>query len=322
MRGWLFTRTHMPLKLTEKPDPVAGPGQVVVDIKATGLCLSDIHVLEDEYYMKIATGAPCYIGHECAGVVESVGDGVTCVKPGDRVAVDNVIDAATNQCIGFTRDGGYASKVLAQDYQCVHMPDEVTFAEAASATCGGKTAYHSVFVQGGAKPGMKVGFIGIGGVGQYAVGMAAAVGCEVYASSRSEKGKRIALELGAKEAATSITEFTDKDLDLIVDFAGARRTLNDAIHTVRYGGTIVIVGMMENDIVIENANSLDSLILKELSLKGCSGGPASELTSIFNIIKTGKYRPQLETIRFDDIEDGIDRLRKGKVEGKLVAVQE
>ncbi len=169
---------------------------------------------------------------------------------------------------------------------------------------------------------MKVGFIGIGGVGQYAGGMAAATGCEVYASSRSEKGRRIALELGAKEAASSITEFADKELDLIVDFAGARRTLNDAVHTVRYGGTIVIVGMMENDIVIENANSLDSLILKELSLKGCSGGPASELTSIFNIIKTGKYRPQLETIRFDDIEEGIERLRKGKVEGKLVALQD
>ena len=322
MKGWLFTKTHEPLVLTEKPDPVPGKGQVVIDIKATGLCLSDVHFLDDESFMPMATGAPCYIGHECAGIVEAIGEGVTNVKIGDRVAVYNVVNAETHECIGITQDGGYATKVLIYDYMCVPMPDQISFAQAASATCGGLTAYHSVFTQGGAKPGMKVGIIGIGGIGQYAVGMAAAVGCDVYASSRSQKGKDIATALGAKKVASSIAEFADEKLDVIIDLAGARRTLNDAIRTVRFGGTVVMAGMMENDIVIENANDVNSLILKEVCLKGSCGGAAHELKEIFNIICNTGYSPALSEITFDEIDKGIELLRQGKVEGKLVAIQD
>ena len=229
MKGWLFTKTHEPLVFTEKADPTPGKGQVVVDIKASGLCLSDVHFLDDESFMSMATGAPCYLGHECAGIVESVGEDVTNVKVGDRIAVYNVVNAATHECIGITQDGGYATKILVNDYMCVPLPEKISFAQGASATCGGLTAYHSVFTQGGAKPGMKVGIIGIGGVGQYVVGMASAIGCDVYASSRSQKGKNIAAALGAKKVASIIAEFADENLDVIIDLAGARRTLNDAL---------------------------------------------------------------------------------------------
>ena len=91
---------------------------------------------------------------------------------------------------------------------------------------------------------------------------------------------------------------------------------------MRFGGTVVVVGMMEPDIVIENANALDSLILKEVSLKGCCGGTSDELAAIFDIIANKGYSPQLEEIPFDEIEDGVKRLAEGKVEGKLVALQD
>ncbi len=323
MKGWLFTKTHEPLVLTEKPDPVPGKGEVLVDIKATGLCLSDVHFLDDEAFMAFTSGVPCYMGHECAGVVEAIGEGVTNVKVGDRIAVFKVVNAATNECIGITQDGGYATKILVHDHMCVPIPEKVTFAQAAGSTCAGVTAYHAVFTQGGAKPGLKIGIIGIGGLGQFGVGMAAAVGCDVYASSRSQKGKDIAKALGAKEVASSITEFADLNLDVIIDFAGARKTLNDAIRTVRYGGTVVIAGMMENDLVIENANAVDSIIIKDICLKGCNGGGSiEEQIDIFNIMSNHGYSPSIEVIPFDDIERGIELLRAGKVEGKLVAIQD
>ncbi len=320
MKGWLFTGIGEPLQFVEKADPTPGVGQVIVDIKASGLCLTDIHIMEEEIY-KALVRPPMYLGHECAGIVSAVGEGVEGIKVGDRVAVDHTIDAAAHTCLGISHDGGYATKVLAQDYQCVLMPDEVTFAEAASATCAGLTAYHAVFTKAGAKPGCKIGFIGIGGIGQYAVGMAAAVGCQVYAASRSEKGKNIATSLGAYKVASSITEFADENLDIIVDLAGNNKTINDAIHTVKYGGTVAVVGMMVKDIIIENASAMDSIILKEVNVVGSSGGVAEEIKGIFDILKTGKYRPKLAEIPFEEIDKGLDLLREGKVEGKMVAVQ-
>lgn len=322
MKGWLFTKTHDPLIFTEKEDPIAGPGEVVIDIKASGLCLTDLHVMEQEFYMAIATGAPMYLGHECAGVVESVGEGVTDIQVGDRVAVEKAVNPATNECIGFTQDGGYASKIRVFARQCVKMPDNVTFAQAASSTCAGQTAYHATFGQGGAKAGSKVGVIGIGGIGQYVVGMAAARGCQVYAASRNPVAREMALSLGAKKTATSIAEFADEGLEIIIDCAGSNKTINDAIKVVSYGGTVVLVGMMEKDIVIQDASALGGLVLKEVSLKGCCNGFKSDIEGIFELIASGKYNPELSLIPFEEIDKGLELLKNGKVDGKLVAVQD
>ena len=167
VKGWEFTYTHQPLRLVEKPDPVAQPGYVVLDVKASGLCHSDVGAMEDESWMALMK-APLYIGHEYAGVITEVGEGVTKFKIGDKVGVCPVIQKEglpSEGGGGYTRDGGYATKSTAPEEALVPIPEGVTWAQAAAATDAGMTSHHAVVGTGGVKAGMKVGIIGIGGLG-------------------------------------------------------------------------------------------------------------------------------------------------------------
>lgn len=322
MKGWLFTKTHDPLVLIEKPDPVAGPKQVVVDIKASGLCHSDVSAMEHESWMGLVRGAPLLLGHECAGVVESVGEEVTSVKPGDRVGVYLFSDRANNESIGYTRDGGYATKILIEEAQCVPMPDEVTFEQGAAGTDAGMTAYHAIFTVGGAKPGMKVGIIGIGGLGQFALGMALARDIDCYAVDVSPEARELAKEMGCQHVYENVMDLQKDNVDLIVDYAGFSTTTSDAIHAVGYSGKVVLVGMAKDDVLLKDATALDGLIIKEVKLMGSCGGFASDVAGVYDIFKTGRFNPLLSTIPFEDLDKGLEMLKRGEVKGRLVAVQD
>lgn len=321
MKGWLFTKTHDPLVLIEKPDPVAGPKQVVVDIKASGLCHSDVSAMEHESWMALVAGAPLIFGHECAGVVESVGEEVTSVKPGDRVGVYLHFDRAAGKGIGYHRDGGYATKILVEEAQCVPMPDEVDFVMGAAATDAGQTSYHAIFTVGGAKPGMKVGIIGIGGLGQFALGMALARGIDCYAVDVSEEARQLAKDIGCEHVYANVLDLKEVAPDVIVDYAGFDTTTNDAVKAVAPGGTVVLVGMARDTVHLD-ATAFDGLILKEVNLRGSMGGYPSDIAGVYDIAKTGKFHPQLSTISFEEIDKGLEMLKRGEVKGRLVAIQD
>lgn len=321
MKGWLFTKTHDPLVLIEKPDPVAGPKQVVIDIKASGLCHSDVSAMEHESWMSLVRGAPLIFGHECAGVVESVGEEVTSVKPGDRVGVYLYVNRAESIGIGYNVDGGYATKILVEEHQCVPMPDEVNFVQGAAATDAGQTSYHAIFTVGGAKPGMKVGIVGIGGLGQFALGMALARDCDVYAVDVNPEARELAKEMGCKHVYENVLDLKEVSPELIVDYAGFGTTTNDAVKAVAFGGTVVLVGMARDQVVLD-ATAFDGLIMKEVNLRGSVGGFPADIAGVYDIFKTGKFNPLLTTIPFEDIDKGLEMLKKGEVKGRLVAVQD
>ncbi|MBQ7874080.1 MAG: alcohol dehydrogenase catalytic domain-containing protein [Oscillospiraceae bacterium] len=321
MKGWLFTKTHDPLVLIEKEDPVAGPGQVVIDIKASGLCHSDVSAMEHESWMGLIRGAPLIFGHECAGVVESVGEGVTEVKPGDRVGVFAPSNKDLGEGIGYTVDGGYATKVLVYERQCVLMPDEVTFEQGAAGTDAGATSYRALFAIGGAKEGMKVGIVGIGGLGQFALGMALAKGCDCYAVDVNPEARELAKEMGCQHVYENVLDLKEVAPEVIVDFAGFGTTTDDAIKAVAKYGRVVLVGMAVDKVTID-ATALDGIILKEVKLMGSCGSVASDVAGVYDILKTGKFKPLLSTISFEEIGEGLETLKRGGVKGRLVAVQD
>ena len=172
MIGWEFQDTHKPLVLVEKPDPVPEPDMVVVDVKACGLCHSDVGALDDESWRALVW-PHTYLGHEFAGVISAVGAEVKNFKVGDRVAVCPTKDSRGQNPSYFGRDGAYATKAVAPEERLVHIPDGVPFTYAAAATDAGMTSYHAIVKAGGMKPGTKTGIIGIGGLGQW--GLRAAV---------------------------------------------------------------------------------------------------------------------------------------------------
>jgi len=312
MRAWQFTHTHEPLVLNEVPEPAAGHGQVVIDVKAAGLCHSDVGLLEDEGWLALLAKQPITIGHEVAGVVAEVGEGVTGWKVGDRVGVCPTTEAGAP---GYAFDGGFAAKMAVDDVALVRIPDNVSFAYGAAGTDAGMTSHHAVMATGGVTKGTKLGIIGFGGLGQIGARVAVLAGAEVYVAEINEAVWDNARAAGVKDVRKAVTDFADVGLDVIVDFAGFGVTTADAITTVRPGGKVVQVGMGR----LESTINTRDLITKAVTLVGSVGGTKEDVQGVYDVLATGELDPVVSEITFDDIPDGIQRLADGKVVGRLVA---
>lgn len=316
MKGWQFTKTHEPLKLVEKDNPRAEAGMVVIKTGAAGICHSDVGTLTDEGWMDLLD-APVIMGHENAGTIVELGEGVTDFEVGERVAICPT--GPSGKSPGYVYDGGFGTMIHAPAEDLVSVPEQLTIEEAASATDAGMTSYHAIFTQGGATSDMNVALIGIGGLGQFGLQASVAAGIEnIYAVDTSEDAQQLAKELGAKEAVSDIRELAEKDLDLVVDFAGFGETTTAALETVKSGGKVVLVGMGK----LETTVNVTDFITGSKVLIGSVGGTPEDIAAIYELMVTGKLKPKLTKISFDEIPEGIQLLADGKVKGRLVAVYE
>ena len=313
MRGWQFTKTHVAPKLIEKEDPKAKNGWVVIDVKAAGLCHSDVAALEQESWMDLIKAAPCIFGHECAGVISEVGKGVSNFKVGDRVGVCP-IDPETGLAVGYNYDGGYATKCAVPASSLVHIPDGVSFMQGAAATDAGATSYHALFTVGEAKKGMKVGIIGIGGLGQFAARMAVLEGCEVYAVDVNPEARALAKKIGCAKVYDNTKKLEAIKPDLIVDYAGFGETTREATKAVKPGGTVVLVGMGVSTFELDTM----PIITSQVRLLGSMGSIPEDVAGVYKLFKKG-LNPELTSIPFKEIDKGLELLKKGKIKGRLVA---
>jgi len=318
MKSWRFLGTDKPLELQDVPEPHAGPGQVVVDVKAAGVCHSDVSALIDPGWMPLFPRIPMTLGHENAGVISEVGEGMSEWKVGDRVGLSPVMTSgdAAGDAIGYGQfDGGFGPKIIATNDNLVRLPDEVSFELGAMATDAGLTSYHAMVAVGGAKAGMKIGVIGLGGLGYIGARVAVLLGAEVYGAEVNPAAQALADEIGLAGVASSISDFADKDLDLIVDYAGFGTTTSAAIETLGEFGTLVQVGMGK----LESTINTYPIIIKQLTIRGSKSGTKEDLEALYELMKSGQLNPPINLITQADIPDALDRLHKGGVVGRLVA---
>jgi alcohol dehydrogenase, propanol-preferring len=315
MQAWQFTNTHEPLVLNDIQEPTAGPGEVLLDMKAAGLCHSDVGLLEDEGWLSMLAKRPITIGHENAGVVAAVGEGVSGVSVGDRVGVCPTTGAGAP---GYSFDGGFAPRMTVPAESLVPLPDDVDFVRGAAATDAGMTAHAAVISQGGVKAGDTVGIIGLGGLGQIGARVAVLAGADVYVAEVNEKVWELAPKLGAKDVKKSITDFDGVVFDVIIDFAGFGTTTAEAVDVIRRDGTVVLVGMGR----LESTINTKSLILNQCNLRGSNGGTKEDIAGIYAFMASGQLDPTITTIPFAEIGEGIGRLQRGEVVGRLVATFE
>ncbi len=317
MKGWLFTKTHEPLQLVEKADPHPGRNEVVVDIKASGLCHTDVGILTQEYFMS-SIPYPIYIGHEMAGIIKEIGEGVQNLHVGQRVGLCTSNPENANDILGITRDGGYATEVVAPALSCIPLADNVSFEDAAVGTDAGATAYHALFAVGHINAGMKVGMIGIGGLGSFAVQMAKSSGCIVYAADPSENARKIAQEAKCDRIVKDIRELADDPPEIIFDFAGFGSTISGAVEIIPFGGTIVVVGIGSTTAAIPSA----AVVSKQLSVLGFCRYVKSDLEGVYKFLADEKLKTYLNRITFEEIPEGLERLHQGGVTGRIVALQD
>jgi alcohol dehydrogenase, propanol-preferring len=312
MRAWQFTNTREPLGLNDVAEPAAAPGTVVLDVQAAGLCHTDVGVLEDERWLAYLAKRPITMGHEVAGVIAAVGEGVDGWHVGDRVGVCPTTPAGAP---GFAYDGGFADQAVVDAQTLVRVPDAVPIALAAAGTDAGMTSYQAVIVKGRVKAGDKVGVIGLGGLGQIGARLAVLAGAEVYVAEIDRGAWPLAEEVGARDVKPSIADFGDVAFDVVVDFAGFGTTTAQAIEAVRVGGHIVQVGLGR----FETTISTRALISRRATLVGSQGGTKDDIRAVYDHFASGAITPRVTEIDFDGIPDGLERLRDGRVVGRLVA---
>lgn len=320
MKAWGFTGPQQPLRVVERPPPVAGAGEVVIDVKAAGLCHSDVGILEGPGAAWLRH-TPIILGHEVAGIISSIGAGVCDFRVGDRVAINPMFgvgkDPSDGNAPGTGRDGGYAQRILAYPAELVRIPDRVSFQQAAPVTDAGMTSWHAIRVAGAARNGTRLGIVGLGGLGLIGARAAVLAGAEVYGVDLKTELFPLARELGVQQCFTKVGALAPLELDLIVDFAGMGSTTADAVAAVGYHqGRVVLVGLGREQATIPTF----ALALKQVQLIGSCGGTSQDISELFAMIDGGKLEISATSIAFDEIGEGLGRLQRGEVQGRLVAL--
>lgn len=249
----------------EVPRPSPSAGEVVVAMKANGLCRSDLHALHG-----VLRSEPSTMGHEGAGVVEAVGAGVTAPRVGDRVVVNYVNpDGTCPMCregheeicerppLGFGVDGVFAEAVALPAANVAPLPDNVPFEEGAVLGCAGATAWAAAS-RSGLRPGRSCMIIGLGGVGMQGLQTAKLFGASpLIAVDVSEAKLAIAQRLGADLLVDAAKEDPVKvarglgdrrGVDVAFEYIGLPQTLEQAIRATRGGGTTVMVGIPAGEV--------------------------------------------------------------------------
>lgn len=310
MRAWQFIGVGEPLTLREVPDPVPGPDDVVIDNRAAGLCHTDIAILDGPLAVLVPS-TPQTLGHEFAGVVSAVGENVTSLSVGDRVAGEMALDVP-----GVGSDGGYAEKVLIPARLCVPIPDGVSFALAAAGSDAGATAYFGVHGAGRVQPGEKVGVIGIGGVGSFGARIAVIAGAEVYVAETKEELHDEALSWGVKACVSDVSDLAQFGVDVVIDYAGFGTTTSKAVEVVNPHGRVVLVGMG----AAETTLNTTLLITKHLTLIGSGVEGKESVQNVYRLMAEGALDPLITPTTFEQIGEGIELLHHGKVKGRMVAL--
>ncbi|HHW82923.1 MAG TPA: alcohol dehydrogenase catalytic domain-containing protein [Actinomycetales bacterium] len=311
MRAWLLDEVGAQLRQDDVPAPTPGPGQVLVRVMASGLCHSDVAYLQGIFPFQIPF--PVILGHEAAGIIEGIGEGVEGWDVGDRVAA---VATATDSP-GITRDGAYAEYILLTAAALVRVPESVEWAQAAAATDAGNTSYAGVVVMGEVKEGDRVGIVGLGGLGLTGAGIALAKGASVVGVEPREEVWESARAIGVTDLVHDVSELEGRDLDVVVDFAGFSTTTAGALKAVRFRGRVVLVGLGKPELEL----SAMDLISRAVELRGATPvGDPEHLADVIHLIETGALSIPAEHITFDDIPEGLNRLARGEVSGRLVAV--
>jgi NADPH:quinone reductase len=315
-KAWGLPET---LVLEERADPVAGPGQAVIRVHAAGVNYPDALIIQNKY--QFTPALPFIPGSECAGVVESVGEGVQRLKPGDRV-------------IALTASGAFAEKVVASADALTPLPEDVDFAVGSAFLLTYGTAYHALADRAALKQGETLLVLGAaGGVGIAAIEIGKALGARVIAGASSPEKRHICREHGAdevidyaaaelKSALAALT--SGKGVDVVFDPVGGPFT-EAALRNCAWRGRHLVIGFANGEIPRVPANLT---LLKGCSLIGVFWGRyvktepaawASDLQTLFKWLREGRIRPHVaQRYPLERGAEALAALLARKALGKLV----
>ena len=321
------------LSIEDVPKPAAGPGEILVRIETSGLCHTDIHAAHGDWPVKPTP--PFIPGHEGVGIVESLGDGVTEVAVGDRVAMPwlgyacGVCEYCTTgwetlceqqRNTGYSIDGSYAEYARASAKYVAKVPGGVDPLDAAPLTCAGVTTYKAVKLSG-ARPASLVAVFGIGGLGHLALQYAKIFGATVVAVDVVDDKLELARELGADHTINALVEDPVAAIKALggahaaVSVAVAPRAFEQAYGSLRRGGTLVFVALPADNTV---QLPIFETVLNGITVVGSIVGTRADLAEVFQLHANGRTRVVRESRTLEEVNECFEEVEAGRVKARLV----
>ncbi|SNT12031.1 alcohol dehydrogenase, propanol-preferring [Sphingomonas laterariae] len=316
---------HQALRRVERPMPLAGVGELLIAVIACGVCRTDLHVADGE----IAARYPVIPGHEIVGHVLDIGVEVEGFHVGQRVGVpwlghtcgqcgyclsgrENLCDAP--EFTGATRDGGYATHVVADAHFCFALPDSFSDVAAAPLLCAGLIGWRALRLAG---EGHRIGLIGFGAAAHIIAQVAVWQGREVYAFTREGdvQAQAFARSLGCRWAGAS-TERPQQELDAALIFAPVGALVPAALKLVRKGGRVICAGIHMSDIPAFAYADL----WEERQILSVANLTREDGTSFFEVAAQSGLRTVTETFPLEQANLALDRLRSGALTGAAVLI--
>jgi propanol-preferring alcohol dehydrogenase len=324
MRAMLLDHPGRPLRSATVSDPRPGAGQVLLRVRACGVCRTDLHVADGELPHP---EVPLVLGHEIVGIVEAAGPGATRFPLGARVGVpwlgwtcgecpycrrglENLCERA--RFTGYQLDGGYAEYTIADERYCFAVPDGYDDLEAAPLLCAGLIGYRALVAAG---DGARLGIYGFGAAAHIVAQIARAQGRRLFAFTRTgdTAAQAFARRLGAVWAGGS-DQAPPEPLDAAIIFAPVGVLVPAALRAVAKGGTVVCAGIHMSDI----PSFPYEILWGERVLRSVANLTRRDGEEFFALAPRVPVHTTVEPFPLDQANEALDRLRGGKVTGAAV----
>lgn len=333
MRAAVAYKFGEPLVIKEIPVPEVCAGKILVKLKASGVCHTDLHAINGDWPIK--PQLPFIPGHEGAGIIVAVGASVQNLKEGDRVGVSWLYTACglCEFCLsgletlcrlqkntGYSTNGCYADYVLADANYVTFLPRELDYVAAAPLLCAGLTAYKGI-KETDTKPGDWIIISGVGGLGHLAVQYAKAMGLNVIAIDIHEPQLELAKRLNADIIINAMIE--DPVAKVKKEIGGAHgilatavsaETFSQAVSMLRRHGTMSLVGLPPGSFEL----SIFDLVLNRKTVRGSIVGTRMDLIECLDFAARGKVAVHCQIDSLENINFIFEKMKQGKIEGRVV----
>lgn len=332
MKAARFYGVGEPLRIDKIPVPKLGPEDVLVEMKACGVCGSDIHIVYEG--VTPTAYAPITLGHEPSGVVFGIGSEVKDWKIGDRVTINpfltcgkcvNCLSGNSQIClsrrvVGIHTEGGLAEFLKVPAKNLVSLPESIPFDQGGIIVDAVATPFHAITDRGGLKAGERVAIFGCGGLGIHGVqivkicGASFVIGVDTIdlALERARKaGADEVIHPQKENTVEKIKELTGgMGVDLAVEFIGLKETIEQAVKSVRVGGRAVIVGLGPEEVRLPPPTQI---VRSELSFLGSYGSTTFEIQKVVDLVASGKLdllNSITERFPLEEVNQGLDHLHR------------
>jgi propanol-preferring alcohol dehydrogenase len=312
-----------PLQLVELPDPEPAKGQIRLAVRVCGLCHTDLHITEGELTPHQPQIVP---GHQIVGVVDRVGQDVTHFKPGDRAGVPWLYQTdqtcrycqrgTENLCehalfTGYDVNGGYAQyHIVAEDF-AYHLPEGFEDVQAAPLLCAGVIGFRALRLAE-VKPGGRVGLYGFGASAHICIQVARHWGCEVYAFTRNQQHRDLALKLGAKWAGAAGDDLpAGAKMDSSIIFAPAGGLVIEALKSLDKGGTLALAGIYMTQIPPIDYN----LIYGERTIRSVANSTRQDAIDLLKLAAAIPIQTEVELFELAELNEALGKLKDGSING-------